>query len=70
MPLQVAPTNPPLTVAKIFADDKVKSHLENLGITLGSQLTLLSSENKGVVVLVKGVRLAIDGNTAGKIFVK
>ena len=70
MPIVMAPMNTPVTVIKILTEDKVKKHLENLGITIGSTVTVLSEEGGSVILLVKEVRLALDKNLATKILVR
>ena len=70
MPIVMAPTNTPVTVIKILTEDKVKKHLENLGITIGSTVTVLSEEGGSVILLVKEGRLALDKNLATKILVR
>ena len=69
MPIYLAPTNINLRVIKVLTDEKTKKHLESLGITINSSLMLISSNNGGVVVLVKEGRLALDRNISSKIFV-
>lgn len=51
-----------------MADDKTKKHLENLGITINSELQVLNS-GSSVIVLIKATRLALDSGLASKIFV-
>ncbi len=69
MPLPIAPAGEEFTVKKVIADEKNKRHLENLGITIGSRLTLLSQVGGSVIVRVKDGRLAIDRSLAMKILV-
>lgn len=68
MPLIFAPVERTLKVIKIMADDKTKKHLENLGITINSELQILNS-GSSVIVLIKATRLALDSGLASKIFV-
>lgn len=68
MPLIFAPVERALRVIKIMADDKTKKHLENLGITINSELQILNS-GSSVIVLIKATRLALDAGLASKIFV-
>ncbi len=68
MPLIFAPVERALKVIKIMADDKTKKHLENLGITINSELQVLNS-GSSVIVLIKATRLALDSGLASKIFV-
>ncbi|MGN1235076.1 MAG: ferrous iron transport protein A [Christensenellaceae bacterium] len=69
MPLVIAPTDRTVDVVKIFTDDRTKKHLESLGITHGAKIKVLSRDEKGVVLLVKDGRLALDGALARKILV-
>lgn len=69
MPIFIAPHNTDLKVVKLLLDDSIKKHLENLGITVGSKLQVLSSESGSVILLVKNGRLALDRNIAMKILV-
>ena len=69
MPIAFAPSNTEMTVRKISAEDKVRRHLQELGITVGGKITLLSSVSGNVIVLVKEGRLCLDRTLAGKILV-
>ena len=69
MPIVLAPLNKPVKVIRIFAEEKTKKHLESLGITINSQLTVLSSGGGSVVCRVKDGKIALDGNLSTKIMV-
>ena len=69
MPIAFAPSNCELEVRKIGAEDKLKKHLQELGITVGSKITLISSTGGNVIVVVKEGRLCLDRTLAGKILV-
>ena len=69
MPIGLAPINVEMRVVKILADEKTKKHLESLGILVNSHITVLSSVNGGVVIIVKEGRLALDRSVASKILV-
>ena len=69
MPIVFAPENVNLKVIRILTDEKTKKHLESLGITIDSSLTLLSSSGGTVVCKVKDGRVALDNNLSTKIFV-
>ncbi|MCQ2771794.1 MAG: ferrous iron transport protein A [Bacilli bacterium] len=69
MPLLIAPTNQQLTIKKIFVEDKLKKHLESLGISINSELRVIDNVNGNLIVIVKDVRLALDREIAGKILV-
>ncbi|MCR5332968.1 MAG: ferrous iron transport protein A [Bacilli bacterium] len=69
MPIMLAPLNEEVRVIKILANDKIKKHLESLGILVNSKLTVISSVNGGVIVIIKNGRLALDHEIASKILV-
>jgi ferrous iron transport protein A len=69
MPLIMAPKNVEMEVRKITVEDKTKKHLQEIGITVGSKITLLSSGTNGVIIVVKEGRLCLDGALARKILV-
>lgn len=68
MPLIIAPENKELRVIKILADQKTKKHLESLGITVDSIITVLSGGGN-LICIVKDGRLALDRSLATKIIV-
>ena len=69
MPLMLAPENQAVKIVKIIADDKTRKHLQNLGITVGAQITVFSSQGGSVICLVKSGKLALDRAVASHIFV-
>lgn len=69
MPIVLAPLNVPLKVVKIAAGDKLKKHLESLGITVDGELTVLSSSGGSTVCKIKDGRIALDSELSTKIFV-
>ena len=69
MPLSIAPLNMAVEVKRISAEDKVKKHLQELGITAGSQITVLASDGGNVILVVKEGRLCLDKALASRILV-
>lgn len=69
MPIVLAALNILLTITKINLDEKTKRHFENLGILKGSQIMVISNSGGDLIVKVKDSKIAIDKNTAMKIFV-
>ena len=69
MPIMLAPLNEEVRVVRILANEKIKKHLESLGILVNSKLTVISAVNGGVVVVIKKGRLALDHDVASKILV-
>lgn len=69
MPISFAPAGERLTVRKISADDKIRRRLQELGITVGGDITVLSSTGGNIIVAVKEGRLCLDKDLAAKILV-
>ena len=69
MPIIIAPQDIELTIVKILADEKTKRHLESLGIVTNGKITVISSNGGNTICIVKGVRLALNRETANKILV-
>ena len=56
-------------VTKLRGKDEVVRHLQDLGFALGSEVQVLGENAAGMILLVKGVRIALDRGLAGKILV-
>ncbi|MBO4622898.1 MAG: ferrous iron transport protein A [Bacilli bacterium] len=69
MPIVVAPENTLLRIIKVLVDEKTKRHLENLGILVNANITVLAKNDGNVIVKIKDGRLALNKETALKIFV-
>ncbi|MDY4186811.1 MAG: FeoA family protein [Candidatus Borkfalkiaceae bacterium] len=69
MPIVIAPTNQALKIVRIAANDKLKKHLESLGITINGEITVLSSSGGSVVCKIKDGKVALDSELSTKIFV-
>ncbi len=69
MPLVFAPIGRDLRVVKILTDEKTKKHLESLGITIDSNMKIISQSGGSTICLIKDGRLALDKDLAMKIFV-
>ena len=69
MPLVIAPMNVDLKIKKVIVDEKLKKHLQSLGITIDSEIKVIDNVNGNLIIVVKGVRLALDKGIAGKILV-
>ncbi len=69
MPIVIAPLDTELKIVRIAADEKLKKHLESLGITVSGNITVLSSEGGTVVCKIKDGRIALDSDLSAKIFV-
>lgn len=69
MPIVLAPAYKNLVITKLLVDEKIKRHLENLGITVNSEIEVLSSSGGSLICRVRDGRLALDKQMATRIFV-
>jgi ferrous iron transport protein A len=69
MPIVIAPLNVDLKIVKILVDEKLKRHLESLGITINSTIKIISNQGGNIIVMVKDGRLALDRGISTKILV-
>ena len=69
MPIVLAPLNQDLRIVRIVADEKLKKHLESLGITVNGEITVLSASGGSVVCKIKEGTIALDKELSTKIFV-
>ena len=69
IPLSVADSGKEHTILKIGGSTEVKKHLEDLGFTVGGNVTLISTLGENVIVGVKGSRVALGADMARKIMV-
>ena len=49
MPLVFAPIGKDLRIVKIMTDEKTKKHLESLGITIDSTISIISQSGGSVI---------------------
>ena len=69
IPLILADVGQKNTVKKIGGSPEVRKHLENLGFTVGGDVTVIASLAGNVIVNVKETRVGISAETARKIMV-
>ncbi len=69
MPLAFASKNRELEIKKVNVQESIRKHLQEMGIAVGSKITLLSSDGGNVIVIVKEGRLCLDKTLAGRILV-
>lgn len=69
MPIAFAPAGEVLTVRRISGDDKVRKHLQSLGIVPDHPIMVLEQIRGSTIVLVNEMRLALDRNVALTIMV-
>lgn len=57
------------TVMKVRGKDEVIRHLMDLGFAPGAEVLVVGDNAAGMILLVKGVRVALDRGLANKIMV-
>lgn len=56
-------------IRRIAGDSKLRRHLEDLGFVPGERVTLVSRVASGLIVRIKGCRIAVNYDAAALIFV-
>ncbi|MBQ8945936.1 MAG: ferrous iron transport protein A [Lachnospiraceae bacterium] len=69
IPLTYATPGEESIVRKVGGNPGVKRHLENLGITPGGSVTLISVLDGNVIVKVKESRIALNEEMARKVMI-
>ncbi|MBQ0071703.1 MAG: ferrous iron transport protein A [Spirochaetales bacterium] len=69
IPLYLSSTNEEQVIRRISGTPEVKKHLEDLGFSAGSSVTVISTIGGNIIVKVKESRIAISREMALKILV-
>ena len=69
MPLALANPGEENVIRKIGGRPEVKKHLEDLGFTVGSRVSVISRTAEGVIVNVRESRVAVSREMAQKIMI-
>ena len=69
IPLLYASPGEESIIKKVGGSPEVKRHLEDLGFTAGTNVTLISTLGGNVIVKVKESRIALDGDLARRVMV-
>ncbi len=69
LPLFLAKPDELNTIKKVSGSQEVKRHLEDLGFSVGSFVTVISTNSGNLIVKVKESRVAISQEMAMKIYV-
>ena len=69
MPLFLAEQGIPQTVMRVGGTAEVRQFLENLGLTIGSSITVISNTTSRLIVHIRETRLAISHEMATKIII-
>ncbi len=69
LPLPVAVPGEENIIKKIGGSPDVKKHLEDLGFTVGSAVTVINTLGGNVIVKVKESRIAVNEDLARRIMI-
>ncbi len=69
MPLIYAETGETQIIRKIGGSPEVKKHLEDLGFTVGGEVSVINSLGENLIIKVKESRVAVSDELAKKIMV-
>lgn len=69
MALTEITTNDCYRIRRIAGDSKVRRHLENLGFVPGEKIKIVSNVASGLIVSIKGCRVAINHEAAAMVMV-
>jgi len=67
LPLSLASPGERVRVERLTGGEKARAHLEDLGITVGSELEVISRGGGPMVVAVRGARLALGQGVSSKV---
>lgn len=69
MPLTLANAGEENMIRKVGGHPEMKKHLEDMGFVAGGNVTVVSTIGGNLIVKVKGSRVAISREMAGKIMI-
>ena len=69
MALAMASVGEKRIIMNLHGKDEIIRHLQDLGFTPGSEVEVLGENAAGMILLVKGVRVALNRGLANKIMV-
>lgn len=68
MPLRLADLNKEYEIMRIGGSAEVKQHLADLGFHVGAKVIVVSRSGEGMIVSIKGSRIAVGKDMANKIY--
>ena len=69
MPLVFAEVGKPQIIRRIGGSSDVKKHLEDIGFTVGGEVSVVSAIGENLIVKVKESRVAVSEELARKIMI-
>ena len=69
MTLSMANIGEEKEIVELRAKDSVKKHLQSLGFIVGEKVEVVSENSSGLILLIKGSKVALNKGVASKIMV-
>lgn len=69
MTLSMANIGEEKEIVGLRAKDSVKKHLQSLGFIVGEKVEVVSENSSGLILLIKGSKIALNKGVASKIMV-
>ena len=69
MPLVLADMGEEAVIKRVGGNPEMRKHLEDLGFTAGSSVTVMNTIDGNLIVKIRESRVAINKEMASKIFV-
>ena len=69
MPLILADPGEEAVIKRVGGSPEMKKHLEDMGFTVGSAVTVMNTIGGNLIVKIKESRVAISKEMAGKIMI-
>ena len=70
MQLLSSPIGKQVVIVDVTTDEKTKNRLQNIGVIIGSKVTVLQSNFGDIIVKVRDCRVAMNKDVAKRIFVE
>lgn len=67
MPLPYAQVGETRRIVSLHADEELKHHLMDLGFVIGERVQIVGTTKEGLILSLKGVRLALNRGLAHQI---
>ncbi len=70
MPLAMVMAGETRTIREFKGNEEMKRHLQDLGFTRGEKVRVMGENPSGLILMVKGVKLALNRGLANRIMVE
>lgn len=70
MPLFLADCHQELEIIRITGNDKLKTHLKNIGFIDGQVIIIVNKIDKNLIIKVKDVSVALSHELAKRIYIR